>query len=127
MRRMIMLAVAVAMLAAGCGDDTVEVGDDADTGTVEVVAGERLKVRLRESPTTGYEWEVAEYGPLVLEDRTYKVDDPDLDGSPGVVTFTFIAPQPGTGSLVMIHHRPWEEDEEPIDTYTLTVTVTAPE
>ncbi len=39
------------------------------------------------------------------------------------MTLTFKALQAGTATLTLVYHRPWETGVEPIDTFTVTVTV----
>lgn len=123
--------LAVLILAAGCGGPggEVEVGGQDNGGQVALKQGQVLVVSLESNPTTGYSWEVAEIDDAVLKQKgevEYQqadAGDPPKVGVGGVETFRFEAQGAGTASLKLVYHRPWEEGVEPLETYTLEVTV----
>jgi inhibitor of cysteine peptidase len=122
----LMIALGIVVSAAGCNPKTVSLGADADGSQVELAVGERLVVRLDGNPSTGYTWEVQEGAGTVLAqigEAEFEGSDPALDGSGGTLTLTFEAARAGTTTLVLVYHRPWEADVEPVDTFTVTVTV----
>ena len=121
---MIMLALVVS--AGGCGPKPVSLDAGDNGGQVELSAGQRLTVSLPGNPSTGYTWEVGEgTGGVLLPvgEAGFVSDDPNLVGAGGTLTLTFEAAQAGTTTLVLVYHRPWETDVEPLDTFTVTVTV----
>lgn len=125
--RTIRLMFALTLLAAACGDDDggvgvvrVQVGDAGSQVMVERTG--RLEVRLESNPTTGYSWEVDRPGVMTLVDRSHEPES-DAVGAGGTSTLVFEPTMVGSGDLVLIYHRPWEEDVEPIDEFSITVSV----
>ena len=101
--------------------------DADDTGSdLTVPVGTRLLVTLSGNASTGYEWEITDLDTAVLENTGTTSRSSCAIPMPGcgeIKTWTFTALAPGSTSLRMIYHRPWE-DEEPTRTFELTVTVT---
>lgn len=123
-RRFVVMGLVVVLLAAACGDDdTVQITPDGPPTAVSIGADQMLEVQLEGNPTTGYTWEVAEEGVVTLVESTHQPDS-DLEGSPGITTLRFEPKAAGSGDLVLIYHRAWEEGVEPLETRTITVTVT---
>lgn len=123
-RKLLMAVLATALIGSGCGDDgTRTVGPDGVPDEITIGSDQVLEVRLHGNPTTGYEWDVSEEGVLRFVDSSHEPDS-DADGSPGVTTLVFEPARPGTGTLVLVYHRPWEEDVEPIERHEIAVTVT---
>lgn len=126
-RGMLVLLLLAGLLLAGCGPK--EFRDAENGGAVELQVGETMRVTLASNPTTGYSWQILTNDPQVLEPQGEPVyrSDPSaqgLVGAGGTETFTFVARQPGTVKLALGYLRPWEEGVPPVQTYTLTVTVT---
>lgn len=121
--RRTLCVILLAMLAACGGDGTVVAGPDDLPDSVTIAAGELLEVRLRGNPTTGYDWDVAGEGVLRLADRSHRPDT-DADGSPGVTTLVFEPAGTGTTMLVLVYHRAWETDAQPLQRVEIRVTVT---
>jgi predicted secreted protein len=118
------IALTLALLAAACGDDDVVKIDTESAGTtVELGVDETLEIRLRASPTTGYEWVVLDPGVVEMISQSHRPDS-DLDGSPGYTTLTFSPTGTGLADLTLGYMRPWEDDVEPIETFTVTVSIT---
>jgi inhibitor of cysteine peptidase len=127
-RKATILALALAVLAgtAGCRPQTVNLDANGNGESVETTVGGRLIITLPANPSTGYTWEVQGGAAPVLElvgEPEFTSDNPDLLGAGGSLTLTFRAAQPGTTTLVLVYHRPWETDVEPLDTFTVRVTV----
>eukprot|EP00667_Euglena_gracilis_P025182 EG_transcript_29430 len=83
----------------------------ADHGTtILAVKGEVLELTLVGNPTTGYQWlparKLPENSELKDLGSTYKVDEPELCGSPGVYTFKYEVQGPGT--IALEYRRDWE-------------------
>lgn len=139
MRNRVMLITVVVTVLMGLavtalsdeGDATSERGADtvrltaADDGSAVVLAeGDTLIVRLEGNPTTGYSWEIDELDQTVLRlqgEPGYEAES-DLIGSGGMFTFTFEAAGEGETDLVLVYHRPWEEND-PIETFSVMVDV----
>jgi inhibitor of cysteine peptidase len=122
--RILVIGLAVALMAAGCGDDdTVLLELDEEATRVTMSYEQALEVRLDGNPTTGYTWEIASEGVVELVDRSHRPTG-DADGSPGITTLVFSPVATGTADLVLIYHRSWEEGVEPLETRTITITVT---
>ncbi|HID20327.1 MAG TPA: hypothetical protein EYP28_05265 [Methanophagales archaeon] len=93
--------------------------------TINVTTGRFLVITLEGNPTTGYTWEVTEpLDELVLRQIGGIVDVPesDLIGAPSKQIATFEVVGAGNATIKMVYHRPWETEEEPLDTFTLNVT-----
>ena len=124
---------AVALVAAGTlaamamssdGSSSPQSFTVADNGkAIEIGVGETFSVLLEGNPTTGYGWQVKTTDESVVSsaEPTY-VTDSDLVGSGGLYTFTFTATGPGQMQVELVYLRPWEQ-AEPLQTFTLTVTV----
>ena len=122
-RRIFVIGLAMALMAAGCGDDdTVLLQLEEEATRVTMSYEQVLEVRLDGNPTTGYTWEIASEGIVELVDRSHRPTS-DADGSPGITTLVFAPTATGTGDLVLIYHRSWEEGVEPLETRTITITV----
>ncbi len=127
-RRVSILILALALLAgaSGCSPQTVRLDAGGNGRMAEMAVGARLIIALPGNPSTGYTWEVKEGAAPVLEllgEPEFTSDNPALVGAGGTLTLTFRAVQPGETTLVLVYHRPWETDIEPLDTFTVRVTV----
>ena len=113
-------------------DDDVVLGAEDDGSVVELAEGQALVVTLESNPTTGYSWEVSE----VDEDVLMQMGDPEfkeaaasaaaegeqLVGAGGTETFYFSSAA-GETTLTLVYHRPWEEDVEPEQIFSVEVIV----
>jgi inhibitor of cysteine peptidase len=145
--------LAVLVLAAGCASDNGDAASDEvdrggeaspmpdddmiltaedDGSVVELGEGQALVVTLESNPTTGYSWEVSEVDEDVLMqmgDAEFKeaatsaaAEGEQLVGAGGTETFYF-ASAPGETTLTLVYHRPWEEDVEPEEVFSVEVIV----
>ena len=125
-------AAADAQAAAEAG--VVYAGEDKNGGSIAMKTGQTLRIELESIPTAGYVWNLVE-APAFMEaaGETTRPTDPAFQGMPGVtggnhyLGYDFVAREAGTGTFKLAEGRPWETDEEPMDTYELTVTVTLAE
>jgi inhibitor of cysteine peptidase len=131
------LLAAILIPAAGCGEavslstpaeTTITLSEAYNNQTIPLNAGDTLVVRLAANPSTGYTWEVKELDTAMLEqvgEPVFESADtpPDLVGAGGTLVLTFKVLQSGTTALTLIYHRPWETDVEPIQTFSVTLTV----
>lgn len=99
---------------------------EADTGRLfELRVGDTLEVTLPGNPTTGFQWEISEINSAILEPLGEPKFEPSSNavGSGGNVTLRFETIGIGQAELKLIHHRPFEEDVPPAQTFEVTITV----
>jgi inhibitor of cysteine peptidase len=98
---------------------------EEDGSRVELSAGQVLAISLESNPTTGYRWEVAEADDGILRQVGEAEFQPqsDLIGAPGVEILRFEAAATGQTTLDLVYHRPWEKGVEPLETFSVEVTV----
>jgi len=96
---------------------------DDDGLRIELETGDEVELVLPGNPSTGYEWVVTE-GPPNLEqvEEARFVAESDLIGAGGEFHFRFRATGLGTGRLVLVYERTFEE-VEPLDAFEIEVTV----
>ena len=87
--------------------------------------GQILTIKLEANPTTGYSWELVESEGAILEqvgEPDFEADS-DLLGAPGTQTLRFEAVEAGQMELRLVYRPAWEEGVEPVETFTVQVTV----
>jgi len=87
--------------------------------------GDQLVVALEGNPTTGYTWAVEAMDENILqqvEDADF-LPDSDAIGAGGKLVMHFRAMATGQTTLRLVYHRPWEEDVEPLKTFTVNIAV----
>lgn len=98
----------------------------ADNGkAVELAQGDILAIVLKANPTTGYIWEAASGDANIIKlegEPDYRAESSAI-GAGGVMTLKFRAVGVGATDLKLVHHRPWEKDVEPIETFAVSVKV----
>lgn len=97
-----------------------------DGKTVSVRQGDTFEVQLDANPSTGYRWKLVDLDTSVLQTvgtPQYSPQKTGLMGSGGTETYEFEAVGQGVTTLRMHYVRPWERDQNPAETYTLTVEV----
>ena len=126
------LLVTVAAVLVACGSDSapgaLALGKDANGGSAELKVDQLLEVKLEGNPTTGSSWEVKTSGEPAVRlqgEPVYAQTSPGstVVGAGGTFTFTFVGAQPGTSTIELVYHRPWETDTPPLETFVLEVTV----
>jgi inhibitor of cysteine peptidase len=99
----------------------------ADKGSqVSVKVGGQVVITLDGNPSTGYTWEAQGLDTTIFKqvgEATFVSSDPGLVGAGGTLTLTFNVLKAGTASLTLEYHRPWETGVDPLDTFSITVTV----
>ena len=117
----------ILMLASACTADKQITLTAADEGSqVEVKPGGQIIITLDGNPSTGYTWEVKDLDSVMFEqvgDPVFDSSNPGLVGSGGTLTLTFKSLKAGASTLTLIYHRPWETGVDPLDTFTVAVTV----
>jgi len=119
-----------ALIFTGCGPaKEVKLDASANGRQVELQKGQTLVITLESNPTTGFRWEVLELEEDILQqmgDPEFKVSDPREPPPPGAggwETWRFEATNAGQTALKLVYRRPWEEGEEPLETFSLQVVV----
>lgn len=119
-----------ALIFSGCGPaKEVKLDASANGRQVELQKGQTLVITLESNPTTGFRWEVVELEESILRqmgEPEFKVSDPREPPPPGTggwETFRFQAVNAGQMALKLVYHRPWEEDVEPLETFSVQVMV----
>lgn len=93
--------------------------------SVELKKGQLMVLKLPSNPTTGYDWEIVSIDPSIIKqsgEMSYKSDS-NLAGSGGVDTWTFEGGSSGTTRLILVYHRSWEKDVEPLQVFNLDIVV----
>ncbi len=124
MRALAPVLLAVTVLLSGCAGPVRL--SDADDGSVQRLdAGQELQVSLEANPTTGYQWAVDGDLPAQLEQKGEPVYDASSNaiGAGGTEVWTFVAKEPGTGTLRLKYWRSFEPTVPPVVTYSLSVAV----
>lgn len=136
--RIVFLVAAVALLGlTGCSPSektkkTEMVITEAENGgEVLLKAGQVLTVQLESNPTTGYGWAVTGCDETVLrsEGDPQYVAEPQAGnrtGAGGWEVFHFQPVHAGETRLELAYRRPWEKDVEPVEVFTVAVTVEQP-
>ena len=122
-----LLLMAVLLTAiSGCASQAALALEAKDNGNqIDVQKGQTITIKLEANPTTGYTWEVVESEGAILRqvgETEYEAES-DLIGAGGVQTLRFEAVEAGEIELRLVYHRPWETDVEPLETFSLQVTV----
>jgi inhibitor of cysteine peptidase len=125
------LAAASAGLAA-CGGSAGGSGPspsphtytEAQSGqTVTANVGEQIVVRLKENPSTGYQWTMKAPTGLTEVSSTFAGPSPSpspLVGAGGTRTWVYRVDAPGTLALTGAYARSWEP-KKPAGTFSLTI------
>jgi inhibitor of cysteine peptidase len=98
---------------------------DDQGSVVTAKVGERLIIRLPESPSTGYRWALDKSNEsiLMLEETAYERSPTSGTGGGGQRTLTFLMQAVGTVLLQLKHWRAWEGDASITERFTLTLHV----
>ena len=120
------ILIGVILIITGCGSQQTKL-TAADNGRqLEVKAGQQFIIELEGNPSTGYTWETKDLDAGMFQqigDAKFTSANPGLAGASGTLSLTFEAIQAGTTTLTLVYHRSWETNVEPINTFTVTVTV----
>ena len=124
-RIVLMFGLLLTALNACGATNEVKLDASDDGNQVELDAGQTLVVSLAGNPTTGYTWEAAELDEQVLRQvgETEFKPESDAIGAGGVQTLRFETVNTGQMTLKLVYHRPWEEDVEPAETFSVQVVV----
>lgn len=94
-----------------------------DDSAVLLEPGQTCLIRLEGNPTTGYRWELSSFDPSVVR----LSGEPDYEpasqriGAGGSFTFKLEALAAGTSETTFVYRRPWEQDIDPIEIFTIAI------
>lgn len=122
------------LLATGCAtrERIVTVTESANGSTVNIGAGDRLRVELPSNPSTGYSWQTLELNSWVLARTKRPVFTPDwvvgadrqrMVGGGGKLTLEYEAIGAGTSPVKIAYSRQWETNTAPAKSFQMTVVV----
>jgi inhibitor of cysteine peptidase len=123
---LLMTLVAISVMTAGCTPGLTSLTEAEDGKRIELNSGARLVITLEGNPTTGYTWEVMDLDASLFRqvgEIEFKSSNPGALGAGGTQTLTLEALKPGSATLTLVYHRPWETDVPPLHTFSITVTV----
>jgi inhibitor of cysteine peptidase len=96
--------------------------DEADCGRDRVAAqGDSVVIRLPETPTSGYRWEIDEYEPAVLVPDGAGFTSPSGFGGRGTRELRFAVVGPGRGGVRLVLRRHWEDPSAAIQRFEATI------
>ena len=93
--------------------------------SAHVPLGESFELVLRENPTAGYRWKIAEDGEPVCSFTGDDFKPGRLPGAEGTHRWRFRATQQGHSTILMTLQRPWAKDVEAAKSFALKVTVSS--
>jgi predicted secreted protein len=115
------------ILATACSGPQYAVLTSAENGKKVVVrSGGQIIIRLDANPSTGYTWEAKGLDTTLFQqvgDAVFASSNPGLVGSSGNLVLSFQALKPGTSTLTLVYHRPWETGVDPVNTFSVTVRI----
>jgi len=108
----------------------VDVNEDNNGGTIRVLPGETIRVRLRSNPSTGYSWALGPLEEGMLETSGESAFEADSHregeaGYGGCEIWTFKAERSGETDISLSYERPWEDDRPADKTFRLHVVIGA--
>lgn len=125
----IALAVLITALALGGCKTTGNTLTEKNNGdSINLKVEDTVIIRLESNPTTGYSWilnENTDTSIVSMVDSEYiqSAEDEELVGAGGHEVLTFKAVSKGKTSIVLNYERPWEEAEEPLETFEINISV----
>jgi len=123
----VLAVLILGLLFAGCSSPKILTEDNNGAG-MELNLDDTVEIKLESNPTTGYSWFLSEEttgsavsvtGPQYMEPEKEK----DVVGEGGYEIFTITAVSRGKAEIILNYERPWEEEEEPIEIFKVTVLV----
>ncbi|MEO6902220.1 MAG: C1 family peptidase [Bacteroidia bacterium] len=108
------------------GQNFVQVTKINALESVSINQQQVLEIKLPAQPSTGFGWYLKnkEQG-IVMQAGDWNFVPDDLNnpvGTPGIQTIRYIGTARGANELEFLYKRPWEEDSQATDNYTIKVT-----
>jgi len=99
------------------------VTEEQNNTNVTMGPNNTLTLKLKENPTTGYQWNLTTSPGLVVTSDRYLPSAPQLMGSGGVRSWDIKAVQTGTQDINAVYMRSWEPVAGNETTFAMTVIV----
>jgi inhibitor of cysteine peptidase len=121
----LLMAIALTFFSACAAPTTLALGADDNGNEITLHRGQMLTITLEGNPSTGYTWELMQTEGAILKQvgETEFQADSQVPGAAGTQSLRFEAVATGQMELRLVYHRPWETDVEPLETFTVQVTV----
>lgn len=107
--------------------ETVIVNKAFNGREIKVRAGGLIRVDLEELGAAGYAWAIKDLDKEhfeIVSVQTQGAPPPgDVTGAPVVKTWLFRATKKGATELKFLYYRPWEGDENVVDSFILKVRI----
>ncbi|NTU41824.1 MAG: protease inhibitor I42 family protein [Nitrospirales bacterium] len=114
-------------LAHSYGAETVIVDKAFNGREIKVRSDSMIQVSLEQAGATGYTWEIrgpdSEYFEVLSVRTGDRQESGDFVGAPLVKTWLIKANKGGKAKLTFLYYRPWEGEENAVDTFTLSVRI----
>ncbi len=98
-----------------------------ETREIELNVGDIYQIKLEGNATTGYLWSFkTEFDGTILQYKDQKVERPDnnnIVGAPEINIWEFEAMKEGITTATLEYKRPWEKEEEPLQTIHYKITI----
>ncbi len=104
---------------------TMQTYDERAHGSeITVRPGERFEVRLKETPTTGFRWQLNSDGSPIcaLVSNSFEAPHENIPGRPGRRIFVFRAEHGGRAMIEFTSRRSWEKEASGSALFRLTIT-----
>lgn len=103
----------------------IVVTEEQNTATVSVNKSSVITVKLKENPTTGFQWNLTTSPGLHIINNTYVPSDTTgkLVGSGGTRIWDISAMDPGTQNITAVYMRSWEPVAGNETAFSMTVIV----
>lgn len=99
------------------------VTEEQNNTTVSLGLNNTLTLKLKENPTTGYQWNLTTSPGLLVTSDTYLPSAPQLTGSGGVHSWDLKAVKTGMQDINAVYMRSWEPVTGNETTFNMTVIV----
>jgi len=125
----ISLAVLIVILAVcSCQAGGNELTEENNGDSIKLAVDDTVIIKLESNPTTGYGWVLdgkTNTSIITIVDSEYaqSEEDEELVGAGGHEFFTFKALASGDTDIILNYERSWEEEEEPLETFKISISV----
>lgn len=103
---------------------TIYVNSTSNGEIVTIAKGERILIRLKENPTTGYSWNSTISKGLDVISDTYVAPHTGLVGAPGYHEWILSPRMADTYTFKAVYFRPWEGAKATDESFSLVIQAT---